>query len=65
MAISLVLLEIGYWLIAHFEGTVKPLYSEHLRDPNKLFTIRGCSPKRGEICQGDFVDWPTPGLLLG
>ena len=45
--------------------TVKPLYSEHSRDPKTMFTIRGCSPKRGEIRQGDFVDWPTPGLLLG
>ena len=30
-------------------GTVKPLYSERSRDPKKMFTIRGCSPKRGKI----------------
>ena len=25
-------------------------YSEQSRDPKKMFTIWGCSPKRGEIC---------------
>ena len=30
--------------------TVKPLYSEQSQDPKKCSLIRGCSPKRGEIC---------------
>ena len=45
------------------QSTVKPLYSEHSRDPKKMFTIRGCSPREilltGQLQGFCLDDWPT------
>ena len=37
-------------VLCRLSHTVKPLYSEQLRDQTQTLTIQRCSPKRGEIC---------------